>query len=65
MSFPAPGSQWEHHNGNLYEVLGIANEFSARPEYPPTVVYRGKNGRLWARPASEWARSMTPLPAAR
>lgn len=65
MSYPAPGSQWQHHNGNLYEVLCIANEFSERPEYPPTVVYRGENGRIWSRLASDWARSMTPLHTAR
>ena len=65
MSYPSPGSQWQHHNGNRYEVLCIANEFSERPEYPPTVVYRGDNGRIWSRPAADWARSMAPLPSAK
>lgn len=58
---PVPESQWRHHNGNLYTVLLIANEHTQRPdEYPVTVVYRGENGRVWSRPLSRWAASMTP-----
>lgn len=57
---PIPGSVWCHTNGNRYIVMCIANEFSERPEqYPPTVVYQGENGRIWSRPVSDWARSMT------
>ncbi len=62
MNTPAPGSVWRHTNGNRYTVMCIANEFTERPEqYPQTVVYQGENGRIWSRPVSEWARSMTPV----
>ncbi|MBU9200099.1 DUF1653 domain-containing protein [Burkholderia multivorans] len=57
---PRPTSEWRHQNGNRYTVLCIANEFTERPDkYPPTVVYQGLNGRIWSRPVSDWARSMT------
>lgn len=59
--FPKPKTQWKHRNGNVYTVLMIANEHSERPQYAPTVVYQGPNGNVWARPASDWHRSMTPL----
>lgn len=56
---PKPGSVWRHTKGNLYTVEYIANE-GGNPRYPVTVVYRGNaNGYLWARPASDWHRSMT------
>lgn len=59
-NYPRPTSEWQHKNGNRYTVLCIANEFTDRPEqYPPTVVYQGLNGRIWSRPVSDWARSMT------
>lgn len=59
---PAPGTGWQHANGNRYTVLAIANGESTRPdEYPVTVVYRGENGQVWSRPLSRWHASMTPL----
>lgn len=59
-NLPRPTSTWEHTNGNHYAVLFIANEFTERPDqYPQTVVYKGENGRVWSRPVSDWARSMT------
>ena len=62
-SIPAPGSRWRHTNGNEYEVMCIANLHSTNPQYRITVVYVGTNGRIWARPVTDWHRSMTPLAA--
>lgn len=57
---PEPGSCWQHRNGAVYEVLMITNADSAKPEYPPTVVYQGTvNRKLWSRPVADWHRSMT------
>ncbi|HBO1356873.1 TPA: hypothetical protein L5622_001949 [Pseudomonas aeruginosa] len=54
-----PKSRYIHRNGVEYEVVMIANGESTSPEYPPTIVYRGvANGKVWARPACEWDRSM-------
>jgi hypothetical protein len=65
---PAPGSRWRHHSGAFYEVVLIANLPNSE-RYPETVVYRGENGQTWARPLSDWHRSMTriepPKPAPR
>ena len=57
---PEPDTHWVHRNGNVYEVLHIANHASDRPEYPKLVVYQGDNGNVWARPLSDWHRSFTP-----
>lgn len=59
MNIPEPGSKWLHYNGTSYEVLYIANEPND-PRYPLTVVYRGPNGKVWARRADDWHRSMKP-----
>lgn len=58
---PRAGDVWQHRNGNQYIVMHIANAHTERPEkYPVTVVYMGyDNGRVWARPLSDWHRSMT------
>lgn len=57
---PREGSWWRHRNGQRYIVVGIANKYTEHPDkYPVTVVYRGVNGKLWSRPASDWSRSMT------
>ncbi len=57
---PTPGSVWRHRNGNIYTVLHIANEPDDE-RYPRTVVYQGTNGRIWARRADDWHRSMTSV----
>lgn len=55
-----PGQSWRHINGNEYEVLCIANEYSSRPaEYPMTVVYKGKNGKIWAKTMVNFLTKMT------
>lgn len=55
-----PGSVWQHHSGIFYRVLAIANNtLNPKPNYPPTVIYRGPNGNLWSGPLSDWHRRMT------
>ena len=56
---PEVGDTWRHRNGSLYVVVGISNEHSERPEYPPRVEYANvENGRRWSRSLSDWHRSM-------
>lgn len=52
-------TNWKHRNGNVYEVLMVANEQTAMPDrYPVTVVYQNiENGTVWSRPLSDWERS--------
>lgn len=50
---------WRHTNGNKYKVLQLANTDSDNQRYPLLVIYQGENGKLWARRADEWHRSMT------
>ena len=53
------GSRWVHKNGNVYTVLMLTNtESDDHFRYPPMVVYRGENGNVWSRKASDWDRSM-------
>jgi len=59
---PSPGSKWRHTNGNLYEVLHIANlhaDDTRRHEYPIIVVYQGEDGRIWAKPLEGFLASRT------
>lgn len=62
-ALPSIHSQWRHHNGNVYQVVCIANRLTTRPEkYPVTVVYMGvTNGHIWSRPLSRWYESMTEI----
>lgn len=56
--YPEPNQCWRHTNGNIYLVLCIANE-PDEERYPKTIVYRGENGKTWARRFDDWYRSMT------
>jgi hypothetical protein len=56
---PVKGTKYKHHNGNIYEVLLIANENSDRAEYPITVVYVGVNGNIWAKPLDNFLEKMS------
>jgi hypothetical protein len=58
VSIPEKGSTWEHRgSGNFYTVLHIANEPDDE-RYPRMIVYQGTDGRVWARRADDWHRSM-------
>lgn len=50
---------WRHHNGNEYLVLELANESERQEEYPRTVVYRGANGKTWAKTLTNFLDKMT------
>ena len=58
---------WKHRNGQQYRVIAHANKYTENPEkYPVMVIYEGtNNGKVWARAANDWHRSMTPLPTKR
>lgn len=56
---PVKGTKYKHRNGNIYEVLLIANENSDRAEYPITVVYVGANGNIWAKSLDNFLEKMT------
>lgn len=58
MILPLENTKWRHYNGCIYTVLYIANEPNEE-RYPMTVVYQGSNGKVWARRADDWHRSMT------
>lgn len=58
-AWPEVGSMWLHANGSRYTVTGHANDDSSRADYPPVVLYRGEDGRHWAKPLAEWHRSRT------
>lgn len=59
MQIPTPDSRWLHKNGQYYTVLMIANNNSYKPaEFPVMVVYRNEQQQVWARPLTEWHRSM-------
>jgi hypothetical protein len=58
-TFPSAGDTWKHYKGNEYEVLMLANQYSERPEHPPTVVYRGGNGKVWTKTLASFLRKMT------
>lgn len=60
---PPVESHWIHTNGQEYEVIGYTNTATTMPEkYPVTVIYSGRNGKIWSRPLADWHRSMTPVP---
>jgi hypothetical protein len=62
---PTLYTEWRHTSGNIYLVLAITNEHAERQDqYPVTIVYTGREGKIWSRPASDWHRSMTPYEGA-
>jgi hypothetical protein len=56
---PASGETWKHSNGNEYVIDKLANQYSDRAEYPPTVVYQGANGKVWSKTLLNFLRKMT------
>lgn len=59
-ALPKVGTRWQHYGGVTYTVLHIANDGAPSPSerYPVMVVYQGPNGKIWARRADDWHRSM-------
>lgn len=57
---PEIKSKWIHTNGIKYKVILITNETDTE-KYPLTVVYKGKNGKVWSRPLNDWYRSFTEI----
>lgn len=59
LPIPKTGERYKHHNGNEYEVVIMSNLDSQRPEYPPTVVYKGDNGKVWSKTLADFNAKMT------
>jgi cellulase/cellobiase CelA1 len=55
------GSKWEHENGIPYEVIMIANTYSKNTSYPITIIYKGENGKIWAKDLNNFLTRMTEL----
>lgn len=47
---PTPGL-YRHYKGGLYTVIGVGLHTETEQ---PLVLYRGVNGRFWARPLEMW-----------
>lgn len=56
---PERNQFYTHKNGNEYLVEFVANVDSDRPEYPTTVVYRGEDNAIWAKPLEDFLEKMT------
>lgn len=56
---PAIGNLYRHHKGADYVVVDIANVDSTNPDYPVTVIYKGINGKTWAKPLHNFVQKMT------
>jgi hypothetical protein len=58
MKAPELKSQWLHHTGRKYEVILIVNEATVNPDYLTTVVYKGKNGKIWCKSLDNFLTTM-------
>lgn len=56
---PCAGDLYKHHNGNLYLVIVRANDGSNNPDYPTTIVYKGRNGNIWSKSESNFIQKMS------
>lgn len=59
LHYPSMGETWRHYKGNEYEVLLLTNQYSEHPEHPPTVSYRGANGKAWSKTLDKFLEKMT------
>lgn len=56
---PIVGSQWQwRESDRIYTVIAIANRDSTNLVYPVTVLYLGRNGKLWAKPIDTFLKTM-------
>jgi hypothetical protein len=60
---PELGSWWEHKDGEVYQVMFLANPPAGSPHYPRMIVYLGPNGRIWVRRADDWHLCMRQIPS--
>ncbi len=61
INIPVSGEWYIHRNGNIYEVILLANEQSKNDLYPITVVYKGKNDLIWAKELSNFNLKMRKI----
>lgn len=58
---PDIGSQWRYGNSipaRIYTVVLIANEGFDTNSYPTTVIYLGRNGKVWAKSLTHFTDTM-------
>lgn len=55
------GHRYQHLNGNVYDVIAIANIDSGKPQYPLSVVYQGPNGKVWTKTMENFNSKMTRI----
>ena len=48
---PLPGSTWRHYKGGLYTIVDVADNTETGELL---VIYRGPDGKVWARPMDLW-----------
>jgi hypothetical protein len=64
---PVVGSRWRRSKPwdssrpyVAYTVLAVTNTHHMIPAHPPTVVYRGDNGKVWSLPLFLWPGNLVP-----
>ena len=58
---PKIGSKWIHHNGLEYTIILIANTEFSNFQYPVTIIYKGDNGNIWAKPLDNFLKKLSPF----
>lgn len=56
---PEPGSRWQHYKGGTYTVVAVAAVADGPAEGNLVVVYRGEDGRVWARSRYGFTETLT------
>jgi len=51
-TIPKPGDLWRDHQGNLYEVIGVATDVELGRQH---VVYKSESGHLYTMLEGRWA----------
>lgn len=60
--YPQPTEKFQHHNGNIYSVLYIANSHCDAEDYPIFVIYQNENnGTIWAKTLENFHEKMTKI----
>lgn len=58
---PREGDTYRHDSGRIYTVITVANLDATRVGWKPQVVYRDEDGRVWARPISDFNQRNTKV----